>query len=311
MKKIKRREFLCTAAAGAAGVLAAGTLVRAEPEKPAAKVDADPAALVPLGKHLKVCRMGAGTGMNGGNRQTNQTRLGKEKFEALLNYEYDRGIRAFDCADLYGTHPYVGRVLKGKPRESFQVFSKLWCLRGGLPEPERPDADVNVKRFLKELQMDYIDLVQIHCMTSPKWTQDMRKQMDIMAKLKEQGLIKAHGVSVHSFDALKAAADEPWVDVIHVRINPFKMRTDAAMDQVVPVVKKAHDAGKGIIGMKLVGEGQFDAQRREESINWVLGLGCVDCLVVGYEKTGQVDEIKSLVRKKLMAMARQREAAIV
>jgi len=300
--KIPRREFLGTAAASTAGALMTANLAVAAPEK-AAPADRDPLALVPLGKALKACRISCGTGMRGGGRQTNQTRLGKEKFEALLRYAYDQGIRQFDMADMYGTHPYVGRVLKGKPREEIQLVSKIWTRPGGIPEKERPLADVLVKRFLKELQTDYIDVLQIHCMTSPDWTKEQRAQMDAMAKLKEQGLIRAHGVSIHSLPALEAAAAEPWVDVIHARVNPYGHRTDAPMEQVVPVLKKAHAAGKGIIGMKLIGEGQFNLEQRKKTLKFVMDLGCIDSMTVGFEQPGQIDEFLGNVRERLAAQA--------
>jgi hypothetical protein len=302
--RIKRREFFGAAVAGTAGVLMAGELAVAAAAKPA-PADHDPTALVPLGKQLKACRISSGTGMGGGGRQTNQTRLGKEKFEALLRYAYDQGIRQFDMADMYGTHPYVGRVLKGKPRDGVQLVSKIWTRPGGLPERERPLADVLVKRFLKELQTDYIDVLQIHCMEDPDWTKKERRQMDAMEKLKEQGLIRAHGVSVHSLPALEAAAEEPWVDVVHARINPYGHRTDVPQGEfvakVIPVLKKIHAAGKGIIGMKLIGEGRFDPQQRKHTLKFVMELGCVDCLTVGFEKPEQIDEFMANVRERLAA----------
>ncbi|MEE8451646.1 MAG: aldo/keto reductase [Thermoguttaceae bacterium] len=295
--KIQRREFLGTAAAGTAGVLMSGNLAVA------AAADTDPTALVPLGKTLKACRISFGTGMRGGGRQTNLTRMNQEKSEALLRYAYDQGIRQFDMADMYGTHPHVSRMLKGKPRDGLQLISKIWTRPGGLPEKERPLADVLVKRFLNELQTDYIDVLQIHCMENADWTTTQRAQMDAMAKLKEQGLIRAHGVSIHSLPALKAAAEEPWVDVVHVRINPYGHRTDGPMDEVIPVLKQIHAAGKGIIGMKLIGEGSFDAERRAKTLDFVMGLGCIDAMTVGFEAIGQIDEFKTAVAKQLAAKA--------
>jgi aryl-alcohol dehydrogenase-like predicted oxidoreductase len=307
--RIQRREFLTAAVAGTAGLLSAGKLAGAAPATPTAPkptpADRDPTALVPLGKQLRACRISSGTGMGGGGRQTNQTRLGKEKFEALLQYAYDQGIRQFDMADMYGTHAYVGRVLKGKPRDGVQLVSKIWTRPGGLPEKERPLADILVKRFLKELQTDYIDVLQIHCMEDANWPKTQRRQMDAMAKLKEQGLIRAHGVSVHSLAALEAAADEPWVDVVHARVNPYGHRTDVPREEfvakVVPVLKRIHAAGKGIIGMKLVGEGRFDPQQRKNTLKFVMELGCVDCLTVGFEKPEQIDEFLANVRERLTA----------
>jgi len=293
--KIQRREFLGTAAAAAAGAIVAGKLAIAAPP------DANPTAVVPLGKALKACRISCGTGMSGGGRQTNQTRLGRKKFEALLNHAYDQGIRQFDMGDMYGTHPYVGRVLKSKPREECQLVTKIWTRPGGLPEKERPLADVLVKRFLKELQTDYIDVLQIHCMAKADWNKRERRQMDAMAKLKEEGLIRAHGVSIHSIPALKTAAEDPWVDVVHARVNPYGHRTDGPMEEVVPILKKIHDAGKGIIGMKLVGEGRFNPDERKKSLKFVMELGCIDCLTVGFEKPEHVDEFVANVRERLEA----------
>jgi aryl-alcohol dehydrogenase-like predicted oxidoreductase len=293
MAKIGRREFLETAAVGTAGLLIAGGVARAAMVKP------DPTGLVRLGKHLEVCRIGAGTGMSGGMRQSNQTRLGREKFETLIRYCYDQGVRLFDTADLYGSHTYLGRVLKEKPRDSYWLVSKLWVHPKSLPEAERPDADVCVKRYLRELQTDHLDLLQIHCVMSPKWPEQLRRQMDVMSKLKEQGLIRAHGVSVHGFEALKVAAEEPWVDVIHARVNPYNHATDTKIEKVVPVLQKAHANGKGIIGMKLTGEGKFDAQQRTKSVQFVMGLGCVDVLIVGFEKADHVDEFKGHVGQVL------------
>ncbi|MBN2475011.1 MAG: aldo/keto reductase [Pirellulales bacterium] len=308
--RLERREFLEAAVAGTAGALMAGRWAVAQPAT-AAPADMDPTAVVPLGKALKVCRISCGTGMRGGGRQTNQTRMGKEKFEALLNYAYDHGIRHFDMADMYGTHPYVGRVLKSKPRENLTLVTKIWTRRGGLPEPERPLADVLLKRFLKELQTDYIDVVQIHCMTDSDWTRSERRQMDALEKLKEQGLIRAHGVSIHSIPAMEAAVEEPWVDVIHARVNPFGRSTDGPMEKVVPLLKKAHAAGKGIIGMKLIGEGAFDLPQRKQALEFVMGLGCIDALTVGFEKAEEIDEFKANVHERLLARARRSETVPV
>lgn len=302
--RMKRREFLGAAVAGTASALVGGDPAVAVAQQ-AAPVEVNPTAVVQLGKELRACRLGSGTGMRGGGRQTNQTRMGREKFEALLNHSYDQGIRLFDAADLYGTHPYIGRVMQDKPRDNFQIVSKIWVRRGGILEPERPLADVLVERFLRELRMDYIDVLQIHCMTSPDWPDEQRPQMDAMEKLKERGLIRAHGVSCHSLAALRTAAEEAWVDVIHARVNPYGAKMDDRPENVVPVLEKARANGKGVIGMKLAGEGTFDAEQRKRTVEWALNLGCLDVLIVGFEKPEEIDEFKANVRETLVAQARQ------
>ena len=295
--KIQRREFVKRSALGLGGILAGVPLARAAESKPAFF---DPYETVPLGQtKLKVSRFCIGTGMHGGNRQSDHTRMGKQKLEALLQGAYDRGVRTFDMADLYGTHPYLVPALKGMPRDKYAIFTKVWFHPGGLPESERPATDVIVSRFLKEIGTDYLDLVLLHCVSSPKWPEELRARMDSLAQLKSKGIICAHGVSCHSLAALEAAAAEPWVDSVHARINPFGMSMDDKPDKVVPVLKKLHAAGKGVVGMKIIGEGRLgnDAEKRDESARFVLGLGCVDVLNIGFEKTEEIDDFAGRVRK--------------
>lgn len=291
--KMKRREFLEKSITGVGGVLLGSRVAFAEPAK---KVD--PYEKIILGKtDVKMSRFCLGTGMRGGNRQSNQTRMGKEKFETLIRGSHERGITVFDLADLYGTHPYVIPALKGIPRDQFTIISKIWWRPNGIPDKDRPDADVVVERFLKEINTDYIDLVLLHCVESPKWPDELRKQMDILANLKSKKVIRAHGVSCHSLPALQAAAKEPWVDSVHARINPTGASMDGKPEQVAPVLKSIHDAGKGVVGMKLVGEGRYrnSDELKNNSVKYVLGLGCVDILNVGCENLDEVDDFAKRV----------------
>jgi len=295
--KMKRREFIKKSAVGAGGVLLGTGLFAAD--KPGAKYH-DPQALVRLGKtDLKFTRVCMGTGTHGGMRSSNQTRKGGDYLQKLMRTAYDRGVRTFDLADLYGSHTYVPPALAGLPRDSYSLITKMWWAEGGIPEDDRPDAEVVVARFLKELKTDYIDLLLLHCVTAADWPGQLRKQMDSLSKLKGQGKIKALGVSCHSIAALEAAAAEPWVDSVHTRINPYGMSMDGSPDEVVPVLKKLQAAGKGVVGMKIIGEGRLrhDDARRDESVKFVLGLGCVNILNVGFESADEIDDLAARVRK--------------
>ncbi len=294
---MKRREFLVRTIAGVGGVMIGGPAVLAAEKKAGVY---DPFERFELGKtKIKVSRTCLGTGVRGGNQQSNQTRMGKEKFEAVIRGAYERGIRMFDLADLYGTHPYIVPALKKIPRKDYVMISKIWFRRGGLENPERPGADVVVERFLKEMKTDYIDLLLLHCATGKDWNSKLSKQMEIMAGLKKKGVIRAHGLSVHSLDAMKTAAEEDWVDSIHVRINAYGDKMDASPEEVAPVVAKIHKAGKGVVGMKLIGEGLYrnSDEKRDRSVQYVLGLGTVDVLNVGFEKVEEIDDFAARVRK--------------
>ena len=295
--KLRRREFFAQTALSLGGALLAPRLLAQT--KPAARFF-DPYERVALGRtKLNVSRVCLGTGMKGGNRESNHTRLGKEKFETLIRAAHDRGVRMFDLADLYGTHPYVIPALKGIERDQFQIVTKIWFRDGGIPEKERPDADVCVERFLRELNTSYIDLVLLHCVVSPKWPEELRKQMDLLARLKDKGVIRAHGVSCHSLEALEACATEPWVDSVHTRINPYGMSMDGPPEKVVPVLKKIHAAGKGVVGMKIIGEGRLrnDEEKRDASVKFAMTLGCVDVLNVGCESLAEVEDLAARVKR--------------
>lgn len=295
--RIKRREFLAKTLSGMGGMfLASGCKT---PPKNLLNTH-DPTEIVTLGQTgIKLSRVGLGTGMRGGNRQSNQTRLGKEKLYALLRGAYDRGICWFDLADLYGTHPYLLPALKGVPRDKIVIVSKIWFRPGGIPEEERPDANIAIQRFCQEIGTDYIDLVLLHCTTLETWPDKLEEQMNIMAQMKKKGIIRAHGVSCHSLEALQAAAHEPWVDSVHARINPYATKMDGPPAQVSLVLQKLRQQGKGVVGMKIIGEGQFSAhsEKIDLSIDYALNLGWVDTLLVGFEKIEEIEDFALRVRK--------------
>ncbi len=286
-RKLSRRQFVATVTAGT-GTLMLGSVVSSF--KYSGK--ADPFSKITLGKTgIKTTFLGMGTGFSGYNRSSNITRAGVA--ESVIRQAYEKGIRFFDCADSYGTHPFANTALKGIPREDYTLSTKMWVTSGGIPEPERPDAETVVDRFRKELNTDYLDIVQLHCMTSGDWTDQQKRYLDGLENLKAKGVIRAHGVSVHTFQALEAAAASPWVDVIHVRINPFGTSMDLKdPNQIVRVLEKMHNAGKGIIGMKLIGNGSYrnDPEKIDQALKFVMGLGTVNMIIVGFEKPEQIDD---------------------
>ena len=298
---MNRRRFLVALSAGTAHVLFANPIYAAVSQL----VSADPVQKIKLGKSgLETTLIGFGSGVSATNRSSALTRQDHDKSIAAIRHAYDRGIRMFDTADAYGSHGLIGEAMKSMDRSKIMLTSKIWVQRGGIPEPERPDAHIVVDRFRKELNTDYLDLVQVHLMTDGKWTDTWKKQMDIMSDLKAKGIIKAHGVSVHSLDAMQAALESPWVDVVHARINPYGIAMDKPEPQlVVDVINKLHASGKGVIGMKLIGAGQFsnDSEKIDNSLRFVLGLGSVDMMIVGFQESAQIDNYLDRVEKALKA----------
>jgi predicted aldo/keto reductase-like oxidoreductase len=293
MSTISRREFMGQSAA--LGVLAAGAALA-----PAAarRRLTSPTEQVTLGRTgVRTSLVGLGTGSVGVQHSSNQVRLGEAQFTRLVRYAYDRGITYFDTADQYGSHIYLRAALKGLPRERLFLQSKT---RATTAEMARAD----VERFRQELGTDYMDTLLMHCMTKGSWPTDLRPVMDVLSDAKAKGRVRAVGVSCHGMDPLRAAVKCDWVDVDLARINPVgvKARMDGSPEEVVPCLRSMHDGGKGILGMKILGEGTFKtAEQRLESLRFVLGLGCVDAFVIGFEKPEQIDEILRHIETVLKA----------
>lgn len=300
-KNLTRRQFMATMTAGAGTVLLGNTVNSSIPVP--AKKTVDPLKKITLGRTgIETTLLGMGTGYNGYNRTSSITRSGIA--ESIIRLAYDKGIRFFDCADSYGTNPFAGAALKGIPRENYTLTTKMWITQGGVPDSEKAETIKVIDRFRKEMNTDYIDLVQIHCMISGEWTKEHRKIMDDLENLKAKKVIRAHGVSVHSFEALEAAAASDWVDVIHVRINPYGENMDKKDPAlVVPVIEKMHKDGKGVIGMKIVGGGKFnnDDEKINKSLKYVLDLGSVDMIIIGFERPEQIDDYISRMRNTAKA----------
>lgn len=292
MANITRRAFLSRVAACAGVALEGKRMFMADEPKPLRS----PTQQVALGKTgIKASLVSIGTGMRGWMRQSNHTRMGKEAFIKLIRKAYERGINFFDVADLYGTHTFLRDALKGIPREKVVIQTKIWFHPLGLPEVVT-DAKQALERFRKELDTDYIDIVMLHCTMSSKWTDEMRRMMDDLAEAKEKGIIKAHGTSSHSLPALQTSLASPWVDIQLARINHAGEKMDGKPEEIAQLLRDMRAKGKGVIGMKIFGEGTFrQKEQREASLRFVLTQKCVDIFVIGFEKPAEIDETLSMV----------------
>jgi aryl-alcohol dehydrogenase-like predicted oxidoreductase len=296
MSEFDRRSFLAATAGAAAYLAGSRDAAAALQEAPTAPPE------IMLGKtEVKMSRVGQGTGMHGGKRQSDHTRMGFEKLVALMNHAYDRGVTFFDLADLYGTHLYCREALRTIPREEIAILTKLWWRYDGSVEPVAPAhckdvAKTTLERFRHELNTDYVDIVLLHCVTTPQWPKQLVPYMDALSEAKDNKKVKAVGVSCHNFEAMDVAAETPWVDVILARINPRGVKMDGPVDDVVGVLRKAKENGKAVIGMKIYGEGKL-ADEKDECIKFAQGLGLLDAMTVGAMTPEQMDETLQLVAK--------------
>ncbi len=240
---------------------------------------------------VKLSRLGMGVGSNSGQVQRG---LGQEAFNGLVRYAYDQGITYFDCSQTYRTFDWLGGAIKGLPREKLFIQSKI---------PGQPEKVLEaIDRHRKVYDTDYIDTMLIHCMIKDGWTDQWKRIMDGYDEAKEKGWIRSKGVSCHSVPALRTAAASPWPQVHLVRINPQGARIDGpeeavwvdTVHEVPPVVKEIKTMkakGRGVIGMKIIGNGEFvKAEDREKSIRFAMSMPELDAIVIGFKNRAEIDE---------------------
>jgi 1-deoxyxylulose-5-phosphate synthase len=283
---MRRREFIrqtsCGVGAAWLGVKGFAAGAFALPRKFSAS-DA-----VTIGKTgITTSRLAMGTGTVGSGHHSHQTALGVKGLSDLLLNGHDQGLRFFDAADTYGSHPHVAEALKHLRRDQVTVLTKT-------ASRDAAGVRADLDRFRRELGTDYLDICLMHCVTEGDWTEQYRGAMDVLSEAKEKGIIRAHGCSCHTIEALRAAARSPWVEVDLVRINPVGSHMDADPAIVVSVLQEMKAAGKGIVGMKILGQGDM-RNRQDEAIRYALSLGVLDAFTIGAEsKSEQQDLIRRI-----------------
>jgi aryl-alcohol dehydrogenase-like predicted oxidoreductase len=286
MSEHSRRDFL-------KGTLAAG-VVAGNPRWATAAPRRSATDWVTLGNSgVKVTRLAFGTGSYGGKVQRE---LGQEGFTGLVRHAYDRGIRFFESADAYSEmHEMLAIALRGLPRDSYRLMTKY-----RLREPGDPKATID--RFRRELESEYFDILLLHCVRAPDWAEQYKRLRDALSEAKDRKVILAHGASCHGLLPLRAfPANTNWLDVALLRVNHVGTRMDTLkqtdtddlgdVNEVVGHIKQVRAKGTGVIGMKIMGEGQFRTpEQRDASIRFVTRLGAVDAVTIGYKSAAEIDE---------------------
>lgn len=279
-----RREFLVrsVSAAGAVWLFPKSILTALAEQTLAKKFSASDT--VTLGNTgIKTSRLAMGTGTVGSGHHSHQTALGVQGLSNLLLNGYDHGLRFFDAADSYGSHPHVAEALKHVPRDKVTVLTKSWAR-------DAAGMQADLDRFRRELGTDYLDVCLMHCVTEADWTDRFRGAMDVLSEAKQKGVIRAHGCSCHSLEALRAAAKSPWVEIDLARINPVGAYMDADPETVIGILKDMKAAGKAVVGMKILGQGTLRT-RQDEALRYALSLGVLDAFTIGAESKAEQEDL--------------------
>ena len=308
-KPFSRRQFLERTALAAGALAWASAATAATPAaRAAAAVKRTAADQVPLGNTgLKISRLGIGTGSNNGDIQL---AAGDDAFTKLVHYAFDLGITFIDTSKTYHTFDKIGAAIKGLPREKLFIMSKL-------PD-QQVDALTEIDAQRKAFNTDYVDCMLVHCMFKGNWIDDWKRVMDGISQAKDKKWIKAQGVSCHSLPALRAAIATDWTQVHLVRVNPQGVRIDGMeevqwngnsspifdIDPVLAELKKMKATNRGVIGMKIMGNGEFKTDAdREKSMRFAVAQRELDSVVIGFKDTAELDKGIKLMNTALAEAA--------
>jgi 1-deoxyxylulose-5-phosphate synthase len=283
---MNRRDFLQKTA----GTALATALVRPEWLRAAAAPRTSTDVLYLGPDRIRVARMAIGLGTNSGNAQRE---MGLQGFADYLKFAFDQGLFFWDTSDSYKNHGHIKEALKGVPREKVTILTKSDVRTAA-------EMKADLERFRQELGTDYIDIVLLHAVRTPNWTEERKGAMDVLSEAYAKGIVKTHGASIHSLEALQLAAKTPWCRVQLQGINPIGARMPSAdVDACIASMRDAKAAGKGMMGMKILGEGRM-RDSIDVALRFALGINCMDCFTIGAaNRTELADLIKRVPASSL------------
>lgn len=247
---------------------------------------------VTLGKSgVKVTRLAFGTGTMSGRTQRE---LGQVEFTRLVRHAYDRGIRFFETAESYGEmHKMLGIALKGVPRDTYRLMSKVTTREGVDPQSK-------IDELRRLANTDYFDVMLLHYQHVATWPTDTVRWQDGILEAKHKKAVVGHGASVHGLPALRQFPKNKWLEVAMIRMNHNGVKMDAEdyrspnpgnVPEVVEHTKQVHKDGMGVISMKLIGEGAFTKREdRQAAMKFAFRNAGVDSVTVGFKNTAEIDE---------------------
>src|SRR5262245_19189167 len=194
-----------------------------------------------------------------------QRDLGQDGFTRLVRHAYDRGIRFFETSESYGEmHRMLGIALKGIPRDSYQLMSKV-TTRDGVDPRQKFDE-------LRRLATTKcLDIRLLHWQHTATWPADTARWQDAILEVQSRKVVLSHGASLHELPALRRVRGNDWLQVAMIRMNhtgngmeaeDYNTQGPGNVGEVVPRVQEVRKQGMGVISMKLAGEGTFDREDR-------------------------------------------------
>ena len=189
-------------------------------------------------------------------------------------------------------HTMLGIALKGIPRDSYQLMTKVTTFDGA-------DPHQRIDELRKQINSDYFDVMLLHWQRGPEWPHESTGWQAAIEKAQDRKVVLARGASVHGLPALAQVPTFNWLQVSMIRCNHNGTRMDTPVadgpgrgnvPEVVERIHAARAAGQGVISMKLVGEGAFNQEDRQKAMRFAFQNAKVDAVTVGYKNTAEIDE---------------------
>lgn len=211
-----------------------------------------------------------------------QANLSLKKGTELLVYAREKGINFIDTAEIYDNYAYIREAIKEVGRERWVITSKAYCY-------DTETAEKSVKKALDELDTDYIDIFMLHEQESLLTLKGHREALKRLKRFKDEGIIRAVGISTHFIGCVNATALFPEIEVIHPIINQRGIGIqDGTPLEMLHAIEARHKKGIGIYSMKALGGGHL-IQNSREALRWIRKQPGIDSTAIGMQSKREID----------------------
>lgn len=211
-----------------------------------------------------------------------QANLSVKEGADLISYAYERGINFLDTAEIYENYPYIREALKYIDRKDYVIATKTYAYTEEL-------AKESLEMALREIGTDYIDIFLLHEQESIHTVRGHYPAIEYLLKAKEQGKIRALGISTHRISGAMALREYDELEILHPIINKNGLGIqDGSIEDMLKVLKELHNMGKGIYGMKPLGGGHLISDV-EDAFKFVRDLDFIDSIAIGMQSKDEID----------------------
>lgn len=211
-----------------------------------------------------------------------QADLSIEEGANLIVQAFNQGVNFIDTAEIYDNYDYIKKALEVIPREELVIATKAYSYN-------YDTAMSSLEQALDGLGTDYIDIFLLHEQESEHTLRGHREALETFYAQKQEGTIRATGISSHFVRCIEAAKDIEEIEVIHPILNIEGIGIqDGTVEEMIQSIKSIREKGVGVYSMKSLGGGHLIA-RNKEALEWINSLDFIDSVAVGMQSIEEVN----------------------